>query len=221
MAQKLLSVSRQQDRIRGIFVEKKGGGYFAGEPVDLNSTEALSSACRTANEIYINDSFLSAVYVCRLFPKVAPKHIYDLLFQDAMDKFQSKGDPNIGYQILDEVQTDGVRQREIAYIAVEEEEIIALWAIFKKFKKKIKGITSLPASIAAAVAKFETLESNFVVTWIGETESIISIASRDGIVKMARSFPFGTKPLDLKDEDVRHSFSLRIDRELNRTVNFF
>jgi hypothetical protein len=221
MAQKLLSVSRQRDSIRGIFVEKKGGGYFAGSPLDLSSREALNSACSRADEIYINDSFLSAIYVWDLFPKVAPKHIAHLLFQDALDKFQSSGQPNVGFQILGEVQTEGIRQREIAYMAVEEEEISQVWAQFKKYTKKIKGITSLPAGIAATVAKVESFESNFVVTWIGDTESVITIASQDGIIKVARSFPFGLRGLDLNDEDTLRAFSQKIDKELNRTINFF
>ncbi|WP_300459710.1 hypothetical protein [Desulfobacula sp.] len=221
MAQKLLSVSRHRDSIRGIFVEKKGGGYFAGSPVDLSSKEALNSACSRADEIYINDSFLSAIYVWDLFPKVAPKHISHLLHQDALDKFQSSGEPNIGFQILGEVQTEGIRQREIAYMAVEEEEIVQVWSQFKKHTKKIKGITSLPASISATVAKFESLDANFVVTWIGDTESVMSIASKDGIIKVARSFPFGLKGLDLNDEDTLRAFSQKIDKELNRTINFF
>jgi len=221
MAQKLLSVSRQQDRIRGILIEKKGGGYFAGDPMDLSSKEALNSACDAAGEIYINDSFLSAIYVWSLFPRVAPKHIANLLLQDAIEKFQSSGKPNIGFQTIAEVQTDGVRQREIAYVAMEEEEIANLWVLFKKFAKKIKGITSLPVAIAGTVAKFEALESNFAVAWIGETESSITVASKDGIVKVARSFPFGTKGMDPTDQDSAKAFSHRVDKELNRTINFF
>lgn len=221
MAQKLLSVSRQQDRIRGLLIEKKGGGYFAGDPMDLSSKEALHSACSAADEIYINDSFLSAIYVWSLFPKVAPKHIANLLLQDALDKFQSKGEPNIGFQTLADVNTDGVRQREIAYVAIEEQEITDVWVLFKKFEKKIKGITSLPAAIAGTVARFESLESNFAVTWIGDTESIITIASKDGIVKVARSFPFGTRGMDPTDQESMQAFSQRVDKELNRTINFF
>jgi len=221
MAQKLLSVIRQRDSIRGIFVEKKGGGYFAGSSLDLSSKEALNSACSSADEIYISDSFLSAVYVLDLFPKVAPKHLPQLLLQDALAKFQASGDPNIGFQILGEVQTEGVRQREIAYMAVEEEEIKQLWAQFKKYEKKIKGITSLPASLAGTVAKFESLESNFVVTWIGETESIISIASQDGIIKVARNLPFGLEGVEFNDQDTMRAFSRKIDKELTRTINFF
>ena len=189
--------------------------------MDLSTKQALDSACSTADEIYINDSFLSAIYIWSLFPKVAPKHIADLLHQDALEKFQSTGEPNIGFQILAEVQVDGVRQREIAYVAIEEEEVTALWVLFKKFEKKIKGITSLPAAIAGTVARFESLESNFVVTWIGDTESIITIASKDSIVKVARSFPFGTRGVDFSDQESTRVFSLRIDKELNRTINFF
>jgi len=221
MAQKLLSISRQQDSIRGIFIQKKGGGYFAGDPMDLSSIEALNSACRTADEIYINDSFLSAVYEWNRFPRVAPKYVPDLIHHHALDKFQSRGEPNVAFKILAELHTEGVPEREIVYVAIEEEEIAEVWFLFKNFAKKIRGITSLPVSIASTVAKFESLEANFAVTWIGETESIITIASGDGIVKVARSFPFGIRGLDFMDQDTMRAFSQRIDKELNRTINFF
>ncbi|SDU49923.1 hypothetical protein [Desulfobacula phenolica] len=221
MKKKYLSVSRQQDRLSGIIIEKKKGGYFAGEPIDLSSREALGSTCRSIDEIHINDSFLSATYVWNNFPKVPSKHLSNLLYQDALEKFESQADPNIAFKIEAEAPAGDGNQQAISYIAVEDAKILEIWNLFKDHTKKIKSITSLPASLASTVAASESPNATYIVTWIGDKESVIVIAALNGSVKMARNFPFGIKEADLDSPETLQAFSQRIDKELNRTVNFF
>ena len=221
MEKKLLAVSRQQDRINAIVVDKKGAGLFAGEPVDLSSKSALNAACRSVDEIYITDPFLSAVYIRDHFPKVKTKHLFGLLNQDAAERFAPGTAVNTVFKPCSTVLVDGVERQEIAYICVENEKVAEVWAIFEPFQPKIKAVTPLASALASLVARNEETQADFIIAQLGVEESVILVSSAQGEVKVVRNLALGTSDLDADDPQTGAGLSQRVDKEINRTINFF
>jgi hypothetical protein len=221
MPKKILSISRHQEKLTGIFLEKKGGGYFANFPIELSTSEALLTACKKADEIYVNDSFLSAIYTWRLFPKVKRKDIEHLVVQDALAQLHTREDVHVGFEDVADVAEGGLVKRRIAYIAIKEEDVLEIWDTFKDVGRKIKSVTPLPLCLAKMVSKCDTHPSNFLISHIGSTESMIILSSPDGLVKVARTFPFGTQELERQSIESLALFVSRIAREIVLTVRFF
>ena len=222
MAKRILAITKQESIFSGIEIEKQGSGFFAGISVDLSSGEALHSACREADEIYINTVFPSEIYGVDSFPKVKKKYLPKLLFQNILEKSYHTDDIEIKYKILDKIKDDaGIEKQSVAYVAIEQNEINELLVDFKKFNRKVKLITPIPVSLAKIVSNVDSLESDFIIVLIGELGSIIIIAAPDGVVKVARDIPVGIQESDMVVEDDTEQLASRIEKEMNRTVTFF
>ncbi len=221
MAKKILSVTIDQDQIKGIVVEKAASACFAGQLIDLSSDNALREACRSSEEIYINDTFMSAFYVCELFQKLDKRNLTALLYQDALDRLNTQDDIHVKHSKIEDVQVDLQEQTRVAYIAVYDRDIQAIWDIFKVYAKKIKGISSFPSCLANATALFDSTDSDFIVTWIGPLQSTIIIASPRGDIKVTRTFPFITSTLDFTKPNDMAVISSKINKEIALTINFF
>ncbi len=222
MAKRLLAITKQGPIFSGIEIEKQGSNFFAGINIDLSSKEALHSACREADEIYINNVFSSEIYAVDLFPKVKNKYLPKLIAQSAFDKLYGIDEIDIKYKNLDRVKDDaGVEKQNVAYVAIDKKEIRELLQNFNKFIRKVKLVTPLPISLANTVSKIDSLKSDFIIVLVGKLESMIVIASEDGIVKIARNIPLGIQQRDMVIEDDTETIAAKIEREINRTISFY
>ena len=222
MAKRILAITKQESIFSGIEIEKQGSGFFAGVSVDLSSGEALDSACREADEIYLNTVFPSEIYGVDSFPKVKKKYLPKLLFQNILEKSYHTDNIEIKHKILGKIKDDaGIEKQSVAYVAIEQNEINDLLVDFKKFNRKVKLITPIPVSLAKIVSNVDSLESDFIIVLIGELGSIIIIAAPDGVVKVARDIPVGIQESDMVVEDDTEQLASRIEKEMNRTVAFF
>ncbi|MCK5101053.1 MAG: hypothetical protein KAR45_23285, partial [Desulfobacteraceae bacterium] len=216
------AITKKEALFSGIEIEKQGGGFFAGVSVDFSSMEALHSACSEADEIYINSVFPSEIYGLDSFPKVKKKYLPKLLLQNAIEKSYHFDDIEIKYKSLGKVKDEtGIEKQSVAYVAIEKKEIQDILADFQKFIRKVKVVTPLPVSLAKIVSKADLIESDFIIVLIGELESMIIIASPDGIVKVARNIPVGIQESDMTIEEDTEHLASRIEKEMNRTVKFF
>jgi len=222
MAKTMLAIAKQEGLFSGVQIEKQGLGFFAGINIDLSSNEALHLACSEAEEIYINTVFPSEIYSVKTFPKVKKKYLPKLLLQNVIEQSYSKDEVGIEYKTIGNKKDEtGVEQQIVAYVAIDQREIDDLLFDFKKYHRKIKAVKPLPVSLANIVIKTDQIEADFIMVLIGESESIIAIASPQGIVKVSRSIPVGLQESDMSVENDADYISSRIIKEMNRTITFF
>lgn len=190
-------------QIEGVFhyaeVDKKASGYFTRPPRAAATLEELTALCRKASEIHIASVFPSASYQRIQFPKVSRKFLPNLVLQDAREKMGAAESIVARHKVLGEISVAGTPKWLTAYCGVHEKDILALWNTFQAFRSKIRLITPLASAMAAMVAQMEKPEESFAVIWVGETGSMMVIASKDGVVHVARNVPLklSTRPLNL------------------------
>ena len=222
MGKRILSVSYIEDTYQYMEIDKQAGGFFPQSPSPSTTVEALLSACRKADEIYINAGFPSALYEWETFPKVNKRYVPNLVNQNAKEKVGGAVAPLVQYKVLGDVSEGGVAKSHIAYIAVQREDLQPLWTTFGKFMKKVKYISPLPVALAATVVEAEKpTEKNFMIVWVGEKASVIAISSSDGMVKMARNVPQGLSKGAAPDSEEATYLSDGLGKEIFMTSSFF
>jgi len=78
VAKNILSISLINGTFQYLEVEKQPAGFFPFSPPTVITEEALMSACRKADDIYINGFFSTAIYEWELFPKVAKRYLNNI-----------------------------------------------------------------------------------------------------------------------------------------------
>ncbi len=221
MGKRILSVSYIEDSYQYLEIDKQAGGMFPQPSPPTATVESLLAACRKADEIYISAGLPTALYEWEAFPKVAKRYTANLVQQDAKEKSGSPGPLRFQYKELGDVTEGGATKTKIAYIAVQEDDLKPLWTTFGKFMRKVKFISPLPVALASTVAKADKPSGNFVVVWVGDTTSVITISSPDGMVKMARSVPVGLAKGSAGDAELYRALSDELGKEIFMTSNFF
>ncbi len=223
MAKKILIVSFIKESIQYLEVEQRSAGYFPLQPVPETVTaHALKSACKRADDIYINSTFSAPHFSVARFPKASKRVLTTLIQQDAVENLHHAKPLAIEYTHISEISDKGFAENLIGYAAVGEDELHAVWNTFAGFHKKVRNITPLPVTLASSVVKSAAPEGNFMVLWVGEGISILSVNSSDGHVKMARSVPFGIPEPGLGFESSEsRDFSRKIIKEISRTLSFY
>jgi len=222
LSTRILSVSYFEDSYQYLEIDKQSGGYFPRPAQQAGTVEALLSACRQADEIYINATMPSALYEWENFPKVAKKYVANVVMQDAREKVGEGATLQVQYKVLGEVVEAGVAKSRIAYIAVQPEDLTPLWTTFGKFGKKLKAISPISVALASMVAKIDRPSENFTIVWIGPNSSMIIISSPEGVVKVARTVPLGMpREEEVSDPEALRVFSEDFGREFFMTSTFF
>lgn len=219
---KILSVSLIDETFQYLEVNEQAAGFFAESPPLTLTDEALMAACRKADKIYINAAFPSTQYIWDLFPKVAKRYMNDLVGKNAHEQLAIPERLWVEYKAVEEVVDAGVTKQRIAYVGLREDEVLPVWDKFKVVHQKIEHITSLQVALASIITRIDHPAENFISAWIGETSSVISISSPEGIVKVARTIPVGLPKTDLPSEtEFLTTFTEEIDREITRSSTFF
>jgi len=222
LAKKIVSVSLLDNTFQYLEAEKQPGGFFPYTPSSVITQESLMTACRKADQIYINGLFPTALYEWELFPKVAKRYLNTLVTKDAEGKLGLPSSCQVQYKTIQEVTDVGVAKWQIAYIALDEAITANIWDTFKAVRKKIKIIAPLPVALSAMIARTDQPQEDFLTVWVSETSSIISITTPDGLVKVARNIPLGLPKKDLPDNpDLFKQFSSDLSKEISMTLTFF
>ena len=223
MAKKrLISVSLVNGNFQYLEVEKQPAGFFPQSPPTIVTQEALMSACQKADEIYINSLFPTALYEWELFPRVPRRYLNTLVNKDAQEKLGIPSPVQVQFKTVQEVVDAGVTKWQVAYIAVEEENIYHIWKTFKSFAKKIRFISPLPIALASMIAQIDHPSENFLIVWVGEDSSVVTISNPEGLVKVARNVPIGLSRKKLPDSPEHiQQFSRDFSREISMTLTFF
>ena len=222
MAKRILSVSLINGTFQYLEIEKQPAGFFPSSPPTVITEEALMSACRRADEIYINGFFATAIYEWGLFPKVARRYLKNLVDQDARAKLGTAAPVQVQHTTVQEVIDAGIAKWQVAYAGVEDEDITSLWNRFNDFTRKIKHISPLPIALASTIAQIDHPAGNFFIIWVGEKSSVVSVSSAQGLVKVARNVPLGLPRKDLPaDPEFLKRFSQNLNKEISMTLTFF
>jgi len=222
VAKNILSISLINGTFQYLEVEKQPAGFFPFSPPTVITEEALMSACRKADDIYINGFFSTAIYEWELFPKVAKRYLNNLVDQDARGKLGAPGPLQVQHTTIQEVIDAGIAKWQVAYVAIEDETIGAVWDRFKDFTKKIKRISPLPVALASTIAQIDHPAEDFFIVWVGEDSSAVSISDAQGLVKVARNVPIGLPKKDLPDDpEFLKRFSQSLGKEISMTLTFF
>ena len=180
------------------------------------------AACRKADEIYFNGFFPTAIYEWELFPKVAKRYLTSRVNQDARAKIGAPSPVEVQYTTVQEVIDAGIAKWQVAYIAVEDGHISFLWNKFKDYNRKIKHISPLPVGLASTIAQIDSPPQNFMIVWVGENSSSVSISDPQGLIKVARNVPLGLPKKDLSDNpEFPKQFSQNLGKEISMTLTFF
>lgn len=183
--------------------------------------DELSQECAWADEIYINKDFPSASFHWGFFPRTQTRYLKNILKRDAKNRFDMYGNIRVAHKNIDQVTHEGVSKLHLAYIAVQENEVVSLEDKLDKYKYKIKHINSLPDSLCSAIAKSNESD-DFMVVWVQEDFTIISINSHEGIVKIARKIPLGFSQYRLSTyTEYCQQFSNEINADIEKTLVFY
>ncbi len=223
MANKILSVSISEDKIDILRLEQGvTSTYTAQKPAEYDiDQQTLAEAAGWADQIFINAEFPSAQYQWDVFPKVSNKILKQLIVRKANQALESSKAARVAFKDQGTVTVDGISKRKVSYLAINEDNVVDFEKnIFAGYKKKIRGITSLPVALCGAVVQSERPENDFMVTWVGEMSTIFVISSPQGDVKIARNIPVGLDVDDIsKDADeVLESFGREFDRDIMTTL---
>ncbi len=222
MAKTILTISIVDDVYHFMEIERQPSGLFPHSPQSASTPQALLAACRKADEIYINSVFPSALYHWGVFPKVAKKHMYNLVGRDAHERLHVPERLYVEYKIVKDVKEAGASKHQLAYVGLQEQEVLKIWNEFPEVRNKIKHYTTLPVSIASAVKELDNPSDSFISVTVGESSSVIQISNEDGNVEVARSVPVGfTKGEIPSDLELQAKFAQDIDREISMTITFF
>ena len=222
MAKKIVSISQIDDTFQYLEVEKQPAGFFPHPPPPVITQESLRATCHKADEIYLNGLFPGTLYKWELFPKVAKRYLNNLVIRDAREKLGTSSPVQVQFKTVQEVIDAGIAKWQVAYTAIEEEVLASLWNYFKNFAGKIKFIAPLPVALASAVAQIDHPPENFLIVWVEESLSVISISNSQGLVKVSRSVPIGLPKNELPDNpEYLGQLSQDLGKEISMTLTFF
>ena len=222
MGKRVLCVTYFQESYYFLEVDKQSGGFFPQPLSSTTSLEALNAACRKADEIYISGEMQSALYEWEIFPRVAKRYQASLIGQDAKDKAGTGSPMQVRWKVLGDLVEGGAKKSRVAYIAVQNEDLDPIWNTFGKYIKKVKSIAPIPVALAAMVSRIDQPKDNFIIVWVGETSSVLTISSPEGVVKMARTIPVGLSRDEASlDAMERGAFTEGLGKELFMTSTFF
>jgi len=186
------------------------------------TSESLQAACTRADEIYINGLFPTAQYEWETFPKVQERYLHSLITSSVQRK-RPGTKISARFQYIHDVVKDGNASSLVAFQSIEKSDIESVFDLLSKFRKKVKRIYTLPAALAGAVLTSEKPAGNTLLLWVRESVAIIAIVSSDGLIKIARTLPYGLPGGE--GPDAAHiaasNFSAEISREVMMTVNYF
>lgn len=202
-------------------VEKRVTGFFPRLPIPIATIESLKSACRKADEIYINALFPNALYGWENFPKVSGKNLKMLVARDANEKLYSPEELFVEHKIVKNVSISGITKQQVCYVGIPEANLFSFWNKFENFHNKIKHITTLTNALSSMVS-IEKPAGNFMVVWVGESSTIMSVNSSEGLVKTSRDIAVGiSKTHPSSDLDSLFNLSEKINKEIIRTFTYF
>lgn len=224
MAHKILTVSILEDKIDILRLEMGMlNTYTAVEGVRHDvDVETLTKSAKWADEILINGDFSTAEHYWKDFPKVANRQLRQLVNRNAMQTLETRRAIRFGFKNHGQTTVEGVARSRVSCLASEEADVVDLeQKTFRKNRKKIRLVTSLPVSLAAAVVQSEHPKKDFMVIWSREMTTIFVISSSQGDVKVARNIPVGIDRhfvSSQENEEVLESFSKELDRDIMTTL---
>ena len=222
MSNKVVSVSFINESIDFLEIDSTKSGEYSFSPSIATTNESLLAACKRADEIQVNGLFANAFYGWEVFPKVEERYLKSLVAKFVQRK-NSSASLASRLRLVKEVVKDGTVSSLVACQALERSNIDSLLERLSKFKSKVKTIHTLPTALAAAVVESEKPSANFLLLWIKEDVSVISINSPEGLVKISRTLPGGLPDETLPDVGPASAanFSRDLSREIVMTVNYF
>jgi len=224
LAKRILSVTYIDGAYHYLEVDRQAGGLFprTSSPQIAETEEALIAVCQKAEEIYLCGEFPTALYQWEALPRVAKRYLPNLVRQAAREKAEASASLQVRFETLGDVVESGGPRTRVAYIAVHDEDLTPILSAMERVMKKVKAISPLPVSLAAAVVEADEPDKDFIVSWVGEQTTIIVISSPQGQVKMARSLPLGLSGgIGEPEPEEAQSFSEELSREISRTTTFF
>jgi len=222
MSKKIVSVSFINEAVEFLEAERTQSGIISFSPSIASTNESLQAACKRADEIYVNGLLPGTHYGWEIFPKVEDRYLGSLISNSMQPKSRSSA-LSTRFQPVKDVAKDGTVSSLVAFQAVEREKIGLLLDRVSRFKHKVKSIHTLPAALATAVVESEKPSANFILLWVKKDVSVISINSSEGLVKIARTLPYGLPDEALPDvsNKAMANFSRDLGREIVMTVNYF
>ncbi|KPJ97851.1 MAG: hypothetical protein AMJ60_10110 [Desulfobacterales bacterium SG8_35] len=222
MSRKIVSISYINGSAEFIEVERSQSGSFILSPPFAYTSESLQAACTRADEIYINGLFPTTSYEWETFPKVQERYLHSLI-TGSVQKKKPGARISTRFQYLRDVVKEGNAQALVAFQSIDKYEIESVFDLLRKFRKKVKYIYTLPTALAGALLRSEKPAGNSLLLWFTDSGAIIALISPDGLVKIARTLPYGLPGGE--GPDAAHiaasNFSKEINREVMRTVNYF
>ncbi|MDX1776410.1 MAG: hypothetical protein R3297_07495 [Desulfobulbales bacterium] len=222
MSKKIVSISYLNQSVEFIEAARSQGGNFTRSAASVDTGKSLQDACAKADEIHINGLFPTAQYDWETFPKVQEQYLSSLIANSVKRNRPGSQISARSKHIRDEVK-DGTVSSLIAYQTIEKDEITSIFSLLGKFREKIKTIYSLPTALAGAFLYSKKPEGNSLLLWVRAKVAVIAIVSADGLIKVARTLPYGMPGGE--GPDTAHiaaaDFSAEMGREIMMTVNYF
>ncbi len=194
-SKRILSVSFKETQFEWIECEERSGRLSCQTISSSRTDRDFLSACKRASSIYVTAHFPSLIHSFATIPKVSKRDIAKLVAQEALEKTILSEKLHTGYiHVRDFAGADGPK-REVAYVAVPEQDLMGLWHKLKEFSSKIRHIISLPAALVTCISQVEAHDwmavEDFVLVWVGERSSLIAVSAPNSLVKVSRHMPFG------------------------------
>ncbi len=222
MSKKILSISYTNGSAEFLEVERSQSGGFILSPSFAQTNESLQAACARADEIYINGLFPDAQYEWETFPKVQDRYLSSLIVSSLKRKRQGAR-ISARFQAVRDVVKDGTASSLLAFQSVEKSDIESVFELLKKFRQKVKYIYTLPTALAGGLLQSEKLTGNVLLLWVREAAAVVAIVSPDGLIKIARTLPYGMPGIEGPDAGqlAASGFSAELSREILMTVSYF
>ena len=222
MRKKIVCVSIINDSAEFIEVERSQDGNYTLLPSYAVTNESLLAACSRADEIYVSSLFPSVQYDWEIFPKVEERYLGSLITSFIKRK---RPDAKISarFQHIRDVVKAGNANVLVALQSVEKINIKPLFDLLQRDRNKVKYIYTFPTALAGAVIESEKPSTNIFLFWCKKDVSVIAIISPEGLVKIARTLPYGIPGLEEPDADhiAASDFSADVGREVMMTANYF
>jgi hypothetical protein len=222
MSKKIVSISYINGSAEFIELERSQSGSFILSPSFAFTSESLQASCLRADEIYINGLFPTAQYEWETFPKVQERYLHSLITSSVQRK-RPDTKINARFQYIRDVVKDGNASSLVAFQSIEKRDIESVFHLLHKFRKKVKYIYALPAALAGAFMHSENPTGNTLLLWVRESVAVITIVDANGVIKIARTLPYGLPRVEGPDADqiAAANFSSEISREVMMTINYF
>lgn len=222
MSKKIVSISYTNGSAEFLEVERSQSGGLTLSPSFAQTSESLQAACARADEIYINGLFPETKYDWETFPKVQERYLSSLIVSSLKRK-RPGAKISARFQTVRDVVKDGTASSLLAFQSVDKKDIEAVFELLNKFRHKVKYIYTLPTALAGAFLQSEKPTGNTLLLWVREDFAVVVIVSADGLIKIARTLPYGMPGQEGPDaaELAAASFSKELSREIVMTISYF